>query len=64
MKTRIAIILLSTSLYAQNALWIDLSGPWLSHAGEDSPAYADPAFDDRHWTRLRASRLPLASQDR
>jgi len=27
----------------------DLGMPWLIHAGDD-PAYAQPAFDDSHWT--------------
>ncbi len=50
MKTLLAIILASGSLNAQNALWIDLSGPWLSRAGEDRPEFAQPGFDDRNWT--------------
>lgn len=28
---------------------VDLGAPWLVHAGDD-PAYADPKFDDSHWT--------------
>jgi hypothetical protein len=50
LKTLLATILLSSGLHAQNALWIDLSGPWLSRAGEDRPEFAQPGFDDRDWT--------------
>lgn len=32
----------------------DLAGPWRFHAGDD-PAWSAPAFDDSHWSLLRAN---------
>ncbi len=33
---------------------IDLGSGWLAHAGDD-PAYAQPDFDDSHWTQFNAA---------
>jgi hypothetical protein len=34
---------------------IDVGGTWLVHAGDD-PAYAQPQFDDSHWTPIDISK--------
>ena len=54
------LLLLALPLAAQNALYLDLSGPWHMLAG-DNPAYAARDFDDRQWTTVNT---PLSSAAR
>ena len=51
------LILLALNLSAQNALYVDLSGPWRLIEGDDL-AYAARDFDDRQWATVN---LPLSS---
>ncbi len=55
---RWTVLLLALPLAAQNALDVDLSGPWRVHGGDD-PAFARPDFDDSQW---RTVDLPLATR--
>ncbi len=48
MKLLFGLCLAAVCTSAQNALWIDLSGPWRM-TSENSPAFADPGFDDSQW---------------
>ena len=45
---RLMLFLLALPLLAQNALYLDLSGPWRVHRGDDL-RYAQPDLDDRDW---------------
>jgi sigma-B regulation protein RsbU (phosphoserine phosphatase) len=51
------LFLLAVPLLAQNAFYLDLAGDWRTRVGDD-PAWADPAFDDAGWEKLR---LPAAA---
>ncbi len=64
MRIRILVLLLAaSSLLAQSALQIDLSGEWRKSA-DDQPAYAQPDFDDHAWNTVPltwTSRPPVAT---
>ena len=49
-------ILASIPLFGQNALYLDLSGPWRFPATDD-PRHAQPDLDDSQWRTLT---LPIA----
>lgn len=54
---RLCLLLLAAwPLLAQNALYLDLSGPWRFQATDD-PRYAQPGLDDSQWRTLT---LPIA----
>ncbi len=44
--------LMAVALWAQNPLYLDLSGDWRTKLADD-PAYARPDFDDSGWTTFR-----------
>ena len=44
--------LMTVALWAQNLLYLDLSGEWRTKLADD-PAYARPDFDDSEWTPYR-----------
>ncbi len=64
MKLLAFLLFSASALLAQNALLVDLSGSWRS-IDEDSPTFADPAFDDSSWrtvTLPRGELIPLERQ--
>ena len=58
MKWAFYLLLAASAAPGQQALYLDLSGEWRQHHG-DQPAYAQPGFDDRGWTVVR---LPWQQQ--
>ncbi len=54
---RLLLFLLTLPLLAQNALYLDLSGPWRVHSGDDL-GYAEAGIDDRDWPTVT---VPLPS---
>ncbi len=53
----VVLFLFALPLTAQNALYVDLSGPWRIMAGDDL-RYAARDFDDRPWATVK---VPLSS---
>ncbi len=51
MKWLLAFSIAAATAHGQNALWIDLSGPWRMTT-DDRPGFAGPGFDDRQWQTL------------
>ncbi len=55
------LVLAALPLLAQNALYLDLSGPWRLQASDD-PSYAQPELDDSQWRTL-AVPIPASPTD-